>query len=135
MKRTPIRRISKSETAKLQAKCDRLLTPIMKKLHPKCEVCGSDTEVAHHWIEKSRSNNLRYNIENLVPLCHSCHAKIHNRFGNSITGSLDVADIIRAKRGEEWYNRMKVEGQKVIKVNKAWYEEQLAKLTEILNCG
>lgn len=132
MKRTAIKRKSKSETAKLQAKCDKLLTPIIKQLHPKCEGCGKDTEVAHHWIEKSRSSNLRYNIENLIPLCHSCHTKIHNRFGNSVMGAIDIADTVRNKRGEEWFNRMKVEGAKVIKVNKVWYEENLERL---MDCG
>lgn len=126
-----MRRKSKSETSKLQAKADKLLTPIIKKLHPKCEACGSDTEVAHHFIEKSRSSNLRYDMRNLIPLCHSCHAKIHNRFGNSIMGSLDVADVIRKKRGEDWYNQIRVDGQKIVKVNKEWYENKLQELNSI----
>lgn len=131
-----MRRKGKSETSKLQTKCDKLLTPIIKRLYPKCEACGGDTEVAHHWIEKSRSSNLRYDMRNLIPLCHSCHAKIHNRFGNSVTGALDVADIIRAKRGEEWYNKMKIDGQKIIKVNEEWYESKLLELESLLaDCG
>ena len=128
-----MRRKSKSETSKLQSKADKLLTPIIKKLHPKCEACGSDTEVAHHWIEKSRSSNLRYDLRNLIPLCHSCHAKIHNRFGNSIMGSLDVADVIRQKRGEDWYNQIRIDGQKIIKVNKEWYEAHLDRLEKELD--
>lgn len=128
-----MRRKSKSETSKLQSKADKLLTPIIKKLHPKCEACGSDTEVAHHFIEKSRSSNLRYDLRNLIPLCYSCHAKIHNRFGNSIMGSLDVADVIRQKRGEDWYNQIRVDGQKIIKVNKEWYEAHLDRLEKELD--
>jgi hypothetical protein len=133
MKRSSIRKSGKSETAKLQKKCDVLLTPIIKKLHPKCEGCGSDTEVAHHFVEKSRSSNLRYNIDNLIPLCHSCHAKIHNRFGNSVMGSIDVSDTIRAKRGEDWFNRMRIEGAKVIKVNVEWYIANLDRLEKMLD--
>jgi len=133
MKRTGIKRTSKTETAKLKAKCDKLLTPIIKGLHPYCEGCGSLTQVGHHWIEKSRSNNLRHEIDNIIPLCNSCHTKIHNRFGNSVMGSIDIADKIRENRGEEWFERMKVEGRKVVKVNKAWYQENFDRLKGILD--
>lgn len=36
-------------------------------------VVGMDNIVVHH-IDGDRSNNM---IDNLIPVCHSCHAKIH----------------------------------------------------------
>ena len=133
VKRSPLKTTSKDQKSKLQKQCDKLLTPIIKQLYPICEGCGGNTEVAHHWIEKSRSSNLRYNIDNLIPLCTSCHAKIHNRFGNSIMGSIDIADTVRAKRGEEWFKRMKQEGAKVIQVNIDWYRANLDRLQKALD--
>lgn len=108
--------------------CDALLTPILKITTPRCEGCGRDTEVAHHWIEKSRSLNLRYDFRNLVALCHSCHAKIHNRFGNSVVGGLNVAMVIIKKRGEEWKETMDSEGRKEVRGNVAYFESNLAAL-------
>ena len=133
MKRTPLKRKSKSVTSKLQKKCDSYLTPIVKQQSEMCEAgCGNYTQVGHHWIEKSRSARLRYEIENIIPLCNSCHSKIHNRFGNNIVGGVDIAEVIIKKRGRDWFNRMnKLQGE-MIKTNKAYYEEQLEKLENIL---
>lgn len=115
-------------------KADAKLTPIIKALHPQCEACGHETQVAHHWIEKSRSLHLRYDIRNLIPLCHSCHAKIHNRFGNSVAGCLDVADIIRSKRGEQWYQDMRREASTIVKADLKFYQDHYTKLlTEYKN--
>ena len=116
---------------KLRDKCDGLLTPIAKKVTPKCEACGADTQVGHHWIEKSRSAYLRYVMSNIVSLCHSCHAKIHNRFGNSIVGGLDVAEIVISKRGKKWKQLLDCDQPKYVKVDRAFYMENLARLTDI----
>lgn len=112
-------------------KCDALLTPIIKKIHPRCESCGRPTEVAHHWKEKSISSILRYDIRNLIPLCHSCHAKIHNRFGNSVTGAYDVADIIIKKRGIEWKNTLDRDARDTQKVNLGYYKETYERLCKL----
>jgi len=133
MKKTRLNKNGKSECSKLEKKCDALLTPIIKKLHSKCEACGQPTQVAHHFIEKSRSNYLRYDIDNnLIPLCNVCHCKIHNRFGASITGCLDVSDIIRNKRGEEWYLNLRKASQITIKKDIVWYQKNYERLLKIL---
>jgi hypothetical protein len=125
--------MAKSDLRKAQEKCDKLLTPIIKKLYPKCEACGHETQVAHHWIEKSRSNYLRYDLRNLVALCHSCHARIHNRFGNNITSSLDIAETIIKKRGKKWREQLDKDAHKLIKVNVDYYKQKLAELNDRTN--
>lgn len=136
MKRSSLRKTGKSETSKLQKKCDSLLTPIIKKKYPKCEGCGiNPTTVAHHWIEKSRSSNLRYDLRNIIPLCAVCHVKIHNRFGNNVVGGVDIADKIINKRGKVWKRHMDEEANVIVKTNKAWYESKLAELEKNLLCG
>lgn len=115
-------------------KCDKMLTPIAKKLRPRCEGCGQPTEVGHHWIEKSRSSYLRYDVErNIISLCHSCHAKIHNRFGNSVVGGLDVAEIIIKQRGRRWKNQLDKDSAKIIKVDVPHYEETYQHLKDYLD--
>jgi|SRR3990167_6303452 len=107
---------------KLQKECDTLIQTLGKAKMPRCEACGVPSQVIHHWIEKSRSSNLRYNWENLIPLCNPCHSKIHNIFGNSIVGGLNIAEVIINKRGREWKERMDIEGRKRIKVDRQHYE-------------
>lgn len=132
MKRTRLNKTGKSATSKLQKKCDSYLTPIVKAQSPCCESCGQPTQVGHHWVEKSRSARLRYEIENIIPLCHKCHFLIHNRFGSNIVGSLDVANIIIKKRGKAWFNRLNKMSREIIKTNKAYYEGELERLQNIL---
>lgn len=52
-----------------------------------CYICGSGGEVQVHHIDGDRANN---DLENLIPVCKSCHGKIHN----------NVDDY------EEWYERI-----------------------------
>lgn len=111
-----------------QRKCDALLTPIVKTYQPKCECCGAPTEVAHHWIEKSRSSYLRYWWPNLIALCHKCHRAIHNTFGNNIVGGVDVASVIIKKRGQFWKEEMDALSHKEQKVNIGYYKAKLLEL-------
>ena len=83
-------------------KADRSLQDWFRKTYPddKCEVCGLLAQVRHHHNEKSKSNAGRYNHDNLIALCHSCHAKI--TFGDN-----NVVATYSIKRGPEWVERMK----------------------------
>lgn len=116
----------------LRDKCDKFLTPICKKTTPHCEACGKHTEVGHHWIEKSRSSYLRYDLRNIVALCNSCHTKIHNRFGNSVVGGLDVAQIIIKKRGKTWKMQMDADQPNYVKIDRNFYMENMKRLQAVL---
>jgi 5-methylcytosine-specific restriction endonuclease McrA len=124
--------MKKPTKEKVRDKCDGLLTPIVKKQTPQCEGCGMPTQVAHHWIEKSRSLFLRYDLRNLIALCHSCHAKIHNRFGNSVTGSYDVATKIIKQRGKKWKETMEREGRQIVKADIIFYQKHLERLSKLV---
>lgn len=44
----------------------------------KCYVCGGIATDTHHYIKKSQSMNLKYDVDNGIPLCHKCHIeKVH----------------------------------------------------------
>lgn len=128
MKRTRLKRKSKTELAKTRDKADRLLTPIIKKIYPRCEACGHETEVGHHFIEKSRSNHLRYHLDNIIALCHSCHYKIHNRNGHNTLWTRDIQDIIIEKRGDDWYKWIRGEEHKPVKADLLYFQTHLEKL-------
>jgi hypothetical protein len=108
----------------IRNKCDHLLTPIIKKMHPSCLLCGSDTQVAHHHVHKSKSTRLRYEIDNLIPLCGSCHVKLHQN--ESYWGS-KVTEI----RGLDWFQRIDRMGREIVKADVHYYLAHLERLTKL----
>lgn len=120
MKRTPLRKRSKSKLT--LDKADRALQDYYRRNYPTdlCEVCGAIAEVRHHHIEKSKSNYLRYNPINLIALCHKCHQKIH--FGDN-----SIVAVYSVKRGEEWVNKI----EELKKIKKPYYSQK--ELKEIID--
>lgn len=114
----------KNAITKLVKENDKLLQEINRKKNKKCECCGKECQVAHHWIEKSRSARLRYDWENIIPLCNACHFKIHNIFGNNVVGGVDIAEVIIKKRGKAWKTRMDNIGHETIK-NDIIYQQKI----------
>lgn len=125
--------IKKGNKQSLVKEGDKLVTAVAKKLCDRCEACGSPTSVGHHFIEKSRSNYLRFKPINFISLCNSCHTKIHNRFGNSISGCIDIVDTIREKRGEDWYEEIRSLEHKSIKADTIFWDREVNNLKDILN--
>ena len=113
----------------LKKECDAMLTPIAKLLHPECENCQEPTTVGHHWIERSQSMHLTYNIANLIGLCKSCHYKIHNKSRNNIVQSYNICSKIISNRGIVWFKiQEEFKNTKVRYVKADWIEihEELA---------
>ena len=138
MKKTPLKKRSSNPVKILQKKCDKLMQQIYTKKYPKCDICGEPTYTMHHFVEKSRSNRLRYEEENLIPLCFKCHYGVHNncagRMLNNVNRSYDFTGKIIDKRGgKKWKDKMEKKGRESIKVNKVYYEEMLEKLNNLLN--
>lgn len=99
-----------------------------------CEVCRKPANAFHHFIPRSKSLFLRYDILNGVPVCQSCHSILHNITKNPVD-TYEKVKIIREKRGEVWWNyiqktaKSKEGGYRSIK----WIQEQIDKLKKILN--
>jgi len=55
-----------------------------------CQICGNDENIDVHHRDGDRTNN---NIENLIPLCHSCHKQIHNKNKISELASELIGDL------------------------------------------
>jgi 5-methylcytosine-specific restriction endonuclease McrA len=126
-----IKGTSKPKKAKLPAlstlrnKCDALLTPITKKHHPNCLLCGQETQVGHHHIKKSTSNSCRYYLPNLIGLCNKCHLRLH------CDELLWCGRVIKIM-GLDWLEDLENEKRKEVKTDRQWYTEHLARLQAIL---
>lgn len=78
MKRSSIKRKSKSNKKKIMQELDDLVSRITRKIGY-CLRCGkSDNLQAHHIVRRSRSTVLRWDLRNLMCLCRGCHFWWHN---------------------------------------------------------
>jgi hypothetical protein len=87
-----------------------------------CLVCGGQLSTFHHFIPKSKSNHLRYDVKNSIPICQKCHYKIH--FSYKPTEIADVVNTIREKRGEKWCQYIKENEHITIRKTEKWLEEK-----------
>lgn len=111
-------------------KADKLLTPIITTQHPECflrgsENCNFHSQVAHHHIKKSRSTPLRYDLDNLIPLCHACHLMLHQNESKWVTRLIEL-------KGLEWSQTL-IERDRAanIKADVHFYMENFDRLKEI----
>jgi len=91
-----IRKHSKNPLPKLKEKADRALQDYFRRVKTKCEMCGGQYQVAHHFIHKKLSSYLRYDERNLIFVCQSCHSKFH-----SFPEPTYPAKVLQM-RGNEW---------------------------------
>lgn len=103
----------------LRTKCDNLLTPIIQKKYPYCllqasQNCAKVTQVAHHHVHKSKSSRLRYDLQNLIPLCGFCHTMLHN--DESFWGA-KVAQL----KGQEWFAYIEKAKHELVKTDRLFY--------------
>jgi len=120
--------MKKTEIQKLEKKLNKLweLKCAEKWGNESCEICGGEFSCFHHFIRKSRSTLLRYDVENGIPVCVRCHYKIH--FGEPID-EYRIYDQIRKQRGKKWAKYIEDREHISIKKNILWLKEQEALLT------
>lgn len=64
----------------LKKECDKLWYLKCLEIHGnKCVVCGEPAVQVHHFFPKGLYPQLRYEIENGVPLCMKHHRLIHDQ--------------------------------------------------------
>lgn len=108
---------------KFQKECDKEMQIKGQSKNPRCLLCGRPTRVMHHLIEKSISAVLRYDWDNLIPLCNMCHTLVHQSGDPTYE-----FEIIKKRGGNEWYENLRQRGRQIIKVNIEYYKTQLQKL-------
>jgi len=100
-KQTLIRRKLIAEGEKLWCQACR------KKWGTKCILCGKPATQCHHFIPKSRCAHLRFNVNNCIQMCFSCHHRFH------YTGDPRIPIEIIGWRGDEWWQDLFKKSQKV----------------------
>lgn len=106
-------------------KCDAIMQQIGHHQNPFCLICGQTQQVMHHFFPKSVSARLRYEWDNLIPLCNGCHNRLHQ------SGDPSYEQRIIEKKGKEWYDRLNSIRREVIKVNVEYYRNIQKDLIEL----
>lgn len=102
-------------------KADKTMQEWGRNEYDSCEVCGRQMSCLHHFFPKSTASALRYEPDNLIPICNTCHYQHHTKSDPRIH-----ATIIE-NRGIEWYQNLKRKKEQIIKPNKSYYQEQIKK--------
>ena len=124
-KRSKVAKRPKLPTVKsMRNKCDALLTPIIKKMYPKCVFTGEETQVAHHAIKKSTSSALRYYLPNLIPLTHYAHLRLHS---DEILWTGRLIEI----KGMDWWKDLMQKKEVYTKCDVHHYIAEYARLKEL----
>jgi hypothetical protein len=125
----PLLKPTKKKEPDLKKTADRLYQELGRKINDHCLVCGGDYSCLHHFVKKSQSTALRYDIENGIPICVRCHCGIHQGLNDGV-----VARIAFIK-GKEWLDDLeqkKREGAGLY-YGKSWYREKIEYLKESLS--
>ena len=117
----------------LREKADKLARLCaLKKNGEVCEYCGKTENIqVHHFIPRSDSAYLRYNLKNLVCLCSYCHIiKLHRK------ADPDIVPYIIKSRGQDWYDNLKALKKKGLEAKSIttvkYYQEVIMALEEYL---
>ena len=108
----------------LRKKADKLLQEKCVSDNPRCLICNDYTSECHHFVQKSQSRVLRYDPDNLIPLCKGCHFKIH-RWGDAAI----IKKIIDIK-GEKWFDQLQEKRHQICKENKSFYQKIIKRLED-----
>ena len=97
-------------------KADKSLQEAGRLRYKRCELCGKPVSCLHHFVPKSASSALRYDWDNLIPVCHGCHFKFHSRDSSEVVGKIIML------RGKEWFMNLSKKKSEYIKPSKKYYE-------------
>ncbi len=131
MKRSPLRRKSRSELALIKDKLWELCKALTRKIHGyNCYTCGAYVMYPHtgHFITDSTcSTELSYSLDNLRPQCYVCN--IH-KSGNWLAFE---RNLIRDK-GEEWVVALKKRNIQTtgLKYDILWYTAKVDEYEKLL---
>ena len=123
MKRKP-----KKSYKQLCSAADKLCYQIYLK--EECEVCGKKAVYLHHFWYKRNYPHLRFDPDNLISLCISCHPALHFQDPKKIESK------IIEKRGKKWHSTLQNRANnppKNFKVNKKHYTEIIELLKQFKN--
>jgi|TARA_Y100000310_G_C20638702_1_gene792654 5-methylcytosine-specific restriction endonuclease McrA len=107
-------------------KCDRLLQEWGRRTYKKCLICDKKLSCLHHYWPKSKASALRYDKDNLIPICNGCHLMHH-------TGNPDIHNKINEIKGNDWCIKLRRKKEKIIKPNIGYYKKIIETYEKINN--
>ena len=96
---------------KLEKQADKLFQLRFLENNPNSIISGEPTEVCHHFIPKSQSYNLRYELGNGIALTNKEHCRHH------LSGDPSIVATIIFKKGKKWFNDLESRRQIIQKHN------------------
>lgn len=131
MRKTPLRRKSKSPLAKLKDKLWQLCKEITRARYGNhCYTCGAYVEFPHtgHFIASSVcSTELRYDLDNLKPQCYRCNIHLSGNW-------LEYERLLKEEKGDVFVDQLKARNYATrgLKYDEIWYEKKIGQYEEIL---
>jgi len=116
---------SQQKKSKLKRKLDRIIQEKGREVYDRCMVCGSEYSCLHHYYTKSMSLRLRYDWENLIPLCAGCHFSHHN-------GNPEIHNKVRDIKGEDWLKELEAKKRQIANDTIEYYEDLLTKFNRVV---
>jgi hypothetical protein len=116
-------RDKRAEIRKLEKRADALYQIRCRELKPLSIISGEPTEVIHHFVPKSQSNNLRYDISNGIPLTNREHCRHH------LSGDPSIVAKIVIEYGTDWYNILQQKRHQIQKHTKEYLEGVIDRLS------
>jgi hypothetical protein len=117
MKKTKLKKQTKKGLKSIETKLDREyqdeIRLICWEYDIRCEISNEIMELCHHYIEKSKSGALRYNLINFVPIIQKVHCAIHMSKGDSTNSNKIVL-----RRGIKW--ALQIEILRNTTISKDW---------------
>jgi len=112
---------------RLKKQADKLWKiKVMERYGKVCTICPKPASDPHHAFPKGSFSNLRYALDNGVPLCRNHHMAIHHRSDPTV-----MIKIIE-RRGRKWYDALEAKSKEPAKSWKSaeYYKEIIAKLQD-----
>lgn len=109
----------------LRKQCDTLMQEIGRLINPWCILCGKPCQVMHHFLPKSVCAKLRYDWDNLCPLCNGCHMRLHQ------SGDPSYEQRIIDFYGKPWYDNLQELRKESIRVNIGYYKQIQSELLKL----
>jgi len=133
MKRTPLKRRSKSPNKKYQDKIWKLCRDIAFKIYKNdCYTCGaknlqgSNCQLGHMWAKASLSMHLKYDMRVLRWQCNTC-----NQYRGGM-GADYYAKMLK-EIGQDKMDILNKERQVLIKADSIWFENKITELEKQLS--
>ena len=117
------KKVKKVSIDRLRRNADKLLQLHYTPSGTKCIVCGALASCCHHFIPKSQSNFLRYDKDNLIPICSRCHTRHH------LSGDPAIVATIISVKGLDWWNKLQKKRLIPCKLNRQYLESIISDLS------